>query len=316
MIRLMAIFGTLFLSLFVSIYLFFKGNQENSVLTDNVRKDAPGKFIWLRHGEVHYKLAGPPTAELLVFIHGGGITGMEVWDKNISYFNEKGYRTLTYDLYGRGYTDRPAVRNSPELFLGQLTELLEELHVTDTFSIVAMSMGAIVGIDYAHKNPHRVKKMVLIDPSASGDFKLAPVLKVPVLSDFIMAAYWYPRAVENQRKEFYNKEMFEVYSKRLAYFMDFEGYKYTNYSTWQNMLNQNKLDELNDLSVSDLLLIYGTSDPYFSQKMEVSYRSNFPSMSVVKIEEAGHMPHYEQPAKVNHVIDTFLHEEPKLMVAR
>ena len=72
---------------------------------------------------------------------------MEVWGKNIPYFLDKGYRVLAYDLYGRGYSERPEAANTPELLLGQLTELLDSLHIGERHDIVAMSLGAIVTLD-------------------------------------------------------------------------------------------------------------------------------------------------------------------------
>lgn len=35
-----------------------------------------------------------------------------------------GYRILTYDLYGRGYSDRPSGKQNREFFLQQLDDLL------------------------------------------------------------------------------------------------------------------------------------------------------------------------------------------------
>src|SRR5882762_6237701 len=87
----------------LALYLIMHSQQETAELNDAVRSQAPGKFIRLRHGFVHYSLQGPDTSRLLLFIHGGGITGMEVWRKTIPYFLNQGYRILSYDLYGRGY---------------------------------------------------------------------------------------------------------------------------------------------------------------------------------------------------------------------
>lgn len=290
----------------IIVYLAFNVQQEQSRLTDQIRAQAPGKFLLLDDGYVHYRLQGPDSAPLVVFIHGGGVTGEEVWKKNIPYFLDNGYRVLSYDLYGRGYSDRPVVKNNPELFLSQTEELLEKLNIRKPFYMVALSMGAMIALDYVYAHPSMVKKLVLIDPAAAGNYKMNPLLRVPLISDFLMTVHWYPKAIENQRKEFVSDEKFDEYAQRLAYFMDFKGYKMTNYSTWRHMLSKSKLHLVEAVPPSSLLLIYGDDDPYFREGQKESFIARLPSMHVAEVEDAGHMPNYEQPDEVNQLVYNFI----------
>jgi pimeloyl-ACP methyl ester carboxylesterase len=287
-------------------FLFVDSYQEEMVMNDSIRREAPGKVIQLKHGKVHYLIEGNDSADLVVLIHGGGITGIEVWNKNISFLRERGYRVLAYDLYGRGYSDRPKEENTPELFTGQLTDLLTTLKIDEPLHLVALSMGAIVALEYTQDSPERVKKLVLIDPAATGDYRPNPMLKVPIASDFLMTVLWYPRAVENQRKEFVDQQLFNEYSIRLEYFMNFDGYKFTNYSTWMNMLSQNRLDSLKSTLNIPVLLIYGAQDPYFNSNHAKRYRSKIPSIQIIEVKDSGHMPHYEKPNEVNSLLYSFL----------
>lgn len=303
--KTLAIVLTGFLVLCTGTFLLMKSRQERNELTDEARSKAPGKFIDLAHGRVHYALEGPEKSEVIIFIHGGGVTGMEVWRRNLPYFVQKGYRVLAYDLYGRGFTDRPKIVHAPEVYSAQLTELIDALHLEPPFHIVSMSMGSIIALDYASMYPENVSKLVIIDPAISGDFKPNPLLKVPVVSDVLLTTYWYPRAVANQRKEFADKALFENYSERLKYFMAFKGYKQTNHSTWMNMLNQNRMDKMTALPLSHMLLIYGDADPYFRQPQCQKFQSNVPGLETIKIDWAGHMPQLEKPLEVNHAIHSF-----------
>jgi pimeloyl-ACP methyl ester carboxylesterase len=286
-------------------FLLLKSTQERYELTDEVRATAPGKFIKLSQGRVHYLLDGPESSEVIIFVHGGGVTGMEVWRRNLPYFVHKGYRVLAYDLYGRGFSDRPDIVHSPEVFSNQLTELLDSLNLQPPYNIVSMSMGSIIALDYASQHPEKVAKMVVIDPAISGDYRANPLLKVPVISDVLLTAYWYPRAVENQRKEFYDDAVFEGYAERLRFFMGFKGYKQSNYSTWMNMLNQNRMDKMGEVPLSHMLLIYGEEDPYFRESQYQKLQALAPGIQTVKVEWAGHMPHLEKPLEVNHAIHSF-----------
>lgn len=289
----------------LGVYYMYDSSQEKQILNVHTRSGAPGDFIQLREGTVHYRLQGEASYPLVVFIHGGGITGEEVWSKNIPYFLEQNYRVLSYDLFGRGYSDRTP-EQSPELYQRQLIHLLDTLKLNPPFHMVALSMGAIVALDYITNHPKDVRKLVLVDPAASGDFKANPLLQVPVISDFLMSVYWYPRAVENQRKEFANKELFNSYADRLRYFMEFEGYKEINHATWMNVLNQNRLDLIQNIDPENLLIIYGAADPYYQQGQRKLYKQRVPSIQFVEVPDAGHMPNYERPEKVNHVLDSFL----------
>ncbi|HEY9049721.1 MAG TPA: alpha/beta hydrolase [Ohtaekwangia sp.] len=286
-------------------YFVVSFSQETQSLTNEERSEAPGNFIRLDQGIVHYALQGNDTADLIVFIHGGGITGMEVWNNTIPFFQQKGFQTLSYDLYGRGYTDRPETEYTPELMVHQLSQLLDTLNISKRFTIVSMSMGAMIALEYTSKNPERVKEIVFLDPATTGDFKPNPLLKVPVVSDLLMTFYWYPKAIENQRKEFVDQALFENYSKRLAYFMNFEGYKYINHSTWMHTLNQRNIELLKGLH-QKVLLLYGEKDPYFPAGNIAIYQSLYPAIQHHAIPNAGHMPHFERPSEVNPIIYEFL----------
>lgn len=299
--------GCVVLAFVISFLLLLK-LQEQQELNEEARHAAPGKFVTLTDGVTHYVEAGPAEGTPLVLIHGGGVCGMEVWQRNIGYLSENGYRVLAYDLYGRGYSDRPKTAYTPELLNRQLHELLKAVHFPDSFHIVSMSMGSLIALEYASQQPEMIKSLVLIDPAASGDYRPSKLLKMPVISSLLMTFYWYPRAVESQRKEFVDQELFEKYAERLAYFMEFEGYKYVNHSTWLNTLTLNRVDHLKKLPPNKVLLIYGKEDPFFKPSTLDKYKTPYPTLAIHPVEKAGHMPHFEKPEEVNSVIAGFLNE--------
>lgn len=305
-VRIISAFGITGIIAMAITYSVMFFRQENSILSDPVLDEAPGEFVRLQHGLVHYRLEGPSAGKLVLLIPGGGISGCEIFDKVLPEFHQRGYKTLTYDLYGRGYSARPTVNYSPELFQDQINQLLDSLTINDSLQIISMSMGAIVGIDYVNRHPEKVSKLVFIDPSLAGQFTPNIALRIPVLSDFLMTVYWYPRAAENQRKEFVDQKIFEDYKKRLLYFMNFKGYKYTNYSTWFYTLNQDKLPLLDRIQPNKVLLLYGDRDPYFSEDLVTVFLSHYPTLKHSAIPNTGHIPHLEKPQEVSQVIFDFL----------
>lgn len=293
------------LMIITAVYFWIGSRQETAALNETTRTDAPGKFLKLDEGMVHYQLQGPDTGRLIVFVHGGGATGMEVWKNTASYFLQRGYRILMYDLYGRGYSDRTRTTYSPALFRQQLSQVLDSLHIDTPFDFIAMSMGSAIALDYAVIHPGKVKKIILLGPAVGGDLKPSKLLEVPGLAQLLMTCYWYPRSVDSQRKEFVNKPEFEKYAERLRYFMNFSGHKYITLSTWQNMLNKDQLTLFTKIQPDKIMLIYGRQDPFFPVDYVPRYKKYYPTMIVREIDQAGHMPHYEQPVIVNGLIAAY-----------
>lgn len=288
-------------------YFFMQARQENVEMSSDIQSQAPGLFIDLPSGRVHYLLQGPESGELMVFIHGGGVTGMEVWKNNVPFFVNQGYRVLSYDLYDRGFSARTDGQNSLDLFENQLVSLLDSLKLLNRpVHFISMSMGSLLALEFLTHRDMQLQRLVLIDPAISGDFRPNFMLRVPVLSDVLMTTYWYPRAVENQRKEFVDMKKFDSYAERLSYFSNFKGYKKSNYSTWMNILNQNRLALLSEIPAHKVLLLYGEQDPYFPSSNVNLLQSHYPTLQYQSIPQAGHMPHYEQPDVVNQLILDFV----------
>jgi pimeloyl-ACP methyl ester carboxylesterase len=288
------------------VYLLMNFYQEKWQINSQLRSRATGQFVLLTDGYVHYRIQGSESGQQIVFIHGGGATGIEVWNNTIPKLYNGNQRILSYDLYGRGYSDRPNINYDAELYERQLVSLLDTLGFLGKVDLVAMSMGAAIAMQFAAHHPERVRKIILLDPAASGDLRASLLLSVPLLDRLLMTCYWYPRSIETQRKEFQNMELFDKYSQRLKYFINIEGYKRITLSTWHYMLNKSQLHFLLNIPPNRILLIYGDSDPFFPLSKLDDYKRLYPTLISQKIISAGHMPHYEQPAQVNPIIRDFL----------
>lgn len=129
------------------------------------RGGAPGKFKPLSHGLTHYELDGDTTRPLLICIH-GWTTASYVWDPLKPFLRDMGYRILSYDLYGRGYSDRPIMPQTASLFSSQLTELLEALRLErHPVSVVGYSMGGAIAARFASERLDQIRRMLLIAPA-------------------------------------------------------------------------------------------------------------------------------------------------------
>jgi len=131
-------FLVLLIILLVGIYYIF--DHEDNELNEDGRAKLGGTYIKLSDGITHYKLEGPDNGKVVVLVHGGTVP-IWTWDKQVQALNNAGFRTLSYDKYGRGYSDRPDVTYDQDLYKRQLLELLDKLALTEPFDLVGLSLG-------------------------------------------------------------------------------------------------------------------------------------------------------------------------------
>jgi pimeloyl-ACP methyl ester carboxylesterase len=295
----------LFLFLALSLSWFFARKLQETVKVDDAfRKNAPGKFLEMPDGLTHYLTTGPDTGQTIIFVHGGSQVGLYVWSKNYNILNKEGYRTCMYDLYGRGFSDRPNRKHTLELFTEQLTTFSETICPEKKIILVALSMGAMPAIDFAAKHPEKVKKLILIDPAALNSPFKNPVINTPLINRLFITFYWHPRAVDKQMNEFHAPTLLPEYREQLDYFSSIEGLEETNLSTWLDILSGNVRNQLKELETKKMptTLIYGEKDPYFSTDLAKEYIKIIPDISTYSIRNAGHVSNYENSKKVNEIM--------------
>lgn len=164
--------------------------RYRSTMNDAARGSAPGKLAELGRGVTHYEWSGPAGGPVAVCVH-GLTTPSFVWRGIAKGLALMGFRTLVYDLYGRGYSDRPAGVQDRQFFLDQLKELLDREGVTDPFTLLGYSMGGSIATCFAAASPERVERLILLAPAGMGltanrltDF----IAKTPMIGDWLMLA--------------------------------------------------------------------------------------------------------------------------------
>ena len=165
---------------------------NRSPMDDARRGSAPGLFAELSQGVTHYEWLGPPRGPVAVCIH-GLTTPSFVFRSLVRGLALMGFRVLVYDLYGRGFSDRPRGEQDRRFFLRQLGELLEREQVGGDLTVIGYSMGGAIATCFAADNPGRVRQLVLLAPAGMGMRlgKLARfIVDVPILGDWVMLAVY------------------------------------------------------------------------------------------------------------------------------
>ncbi|RAP40817.1 hypothetical protein BYZ73_13510 [Rhodovulum viride] len=153
------------------------------------RAGAPGQIADLPGGRTHLIWQGPPEGPVAVVLH-GLTTGSYILDGVAAGLAGRGYRVLRYDLYGRGYSDRPRGRQDRAFFLRQLEAVLDSQRLGGELTLVGYSMGGAILTAFAADHPARVRRLVLLAPAGLGQTPpgLADlVARLPGLGDWVMA---------------------------------------------------------------------------------------------------------------------------------
>lgn len=282
--------------------------SEKKVLNDETRAGLPGKFIQLPDGYVHYELVGPSDGLTVVLVHGFSVP-YYIWDPTMTALVDAGFQVLRYDLYGRGYSDRPSTDYSLELFNRQLTNLLAGLNIKPPIGIAGVSMGGPIAANFTLQNPNLVTRLCLIDPAGFNIVKSLSVsfIKTPLLGELIFDLLGDKVLVNGLANDFYCPERFPQYRQKYLPPMQYRGFKRALLSTARQGVaeNQNHIyEQIQTLNIPTLI-IWGKYDKTFPVALVEHVRSMLPAADIHIIDEAGHVPHYEQPEKVNPLLISF-----------
>jgi pimeloyl-ACP methyl ester carboxylesterase len=155
------------------------------------RAEAPGRFADLPSGWTHFRWTGPEDGPVAILIH-GLTTPSFVWDGLTPLLSATGWRCLSYDLYGRGYSEAAPGRQDSAFFLRQLEDLLDHEGLRAPVTLVGYSMGGAIAAAFAARHPARVAGLVLVAPAGLGH-QLRPlelfVQQTPLLGDWLMRLF-------------------------------------------------------------------------------------------------------------------------------
>ena len=268
-------------------------DAEKVSLCQKVRSQVSGKFVELPEGFVHYELAGPDTGQVVVLIHGFSIP-YYVWDPTFEILKNNGFRVLRYDLFGRGFSERPNANYDRWFFEMQLLNLLDALKINAPVDLVGLSIGAAIGSGFAASCPQRVRKLVFIGPHHQGyDISL---LAVPVLGEYLAAAFVVPSLPKRQMEYFYRPEKFVEWPDLFYEQMKYKGFRRALLSTLRNFVSRDHLEVYKRVSKLNkpVLLIWGKEDRTVPISDNEKIR-NILNVNFLPVDKAGHLAYYERP---------------------
>jgi pimeloyl-ACP methyl ester carboxylesterase len=305
---LFTVLGGLFGVLILMAVSYMAMDREKRVLSDETRALIPGEFITLTDGVTHYFLDGPQDGPVVVLVHGFSVASY-TWERNVPALTEAGFRVLSYDLFGRGYSDRPEGPYDLDLFVRQLDELLSTLGIDQPVDLAGISMGGYITSAYANRHPDRVRRLVLLAPQsvAIGTDQRIRMVAQPPFSDYLFTVYVLPFEMVEKKGEFQAFGLPDTWRENYLDMMQYVGFRAALISTLRT-LQGDPFEEYRRTGSLDLpvLLLWGDKDQTNPIGNALDVLEAIPQAELHTISGARHASPYERPEEVNPLIIEFL----------
>ena len=284
--------------------------NETEELTDTVRATAGGSFIQLSDGYCHYEINRCERSQTVVLVHGFSVP-YYIWDPTFDCLAESGFQVLRYDLFGRGYSDRPNTIYDIHLFVRQLRELLDILELKKPVHLAGLSMGGPISASFADRFPQHIRSLILIDPAGARPVRLSLALKavkIPILPELMLGLFGGEYLAKSIASDFFTSDLIDQFQKKYRAQMRYKGFLRAILSTIRNGM----LDSFHETyqRIGELkkptLLFWGENDTTVPFAESRDLMAAIPHAEFHPIDNCGHIPHYEQPARVNPLLLQFL----------
>ena len=306
--RALAIIGAVAVAACAVLFaLYLSRNPEKRSLDDAARAGAPGKFVRLTDGVTHYELLGPDSGATVVLVHGFSVP-YYIWDSTAAALAGAGHRVVRYDEYGRGWSDRPRVAYTADLYDRQIAELLDSLGVHGSIDIAGVSAGGAVSATFASRHPTRVRSLVLVDPVAGVRGGVPFQFTLPGVGPLLWQTLVVPTMDEGQLTDFLHPERFPDWVDRYRQQMSFRGFGRAMLASRRGSAGVRMDSVYHAVSAAGVpvLLLWGTHDQTVPFASNASVRAAIPGAEFHPIDDAAHLPILERAALADSLILEFL----------
>ena len=255
------------------------------------------------YGPTRYWLSEPQQGLPVLLIHGYGAL-IEHW-RPVMRPIARQHTLCAMDLYFFGYSARPNVRPSKELWAAQAAAVIENI-LPGPAVVVGHSMGGIAAVQLAHDYPQLVKGLVLVNSSGMLNPEQPPsdldrfffnMTSAPLVGEMLANVFgnqWGAR--QGLRSAYYRKErvtneLVELFSKPLR-----QPGGAASYLAVTRSFNNFILDARPGAISAPSLIIWGEEDRSIPPAIATLFKQRMlPQADIQIIPESGHCPFDETP---------------------
>lgn len=301
--------------------LMVRGSIEKSLLFEPLfeRPSAGAMDYTIEHvghrgGRICAVLAGDPSAEPLLMIHGLGGTKSSFLP--IVPTLAKRYRVIALDLPGFGSSAKPRGRYDAPWFAQRVFTFMDQLDIDGAY-LVGNSMGGRISMEMSMLDPGRVKALACLCPATA--FFQRPALRLVKLlrPELAFAAGFLPRnyVLDGLKQLFADPSRVEDewFQAAVDDFMNIWRSPRARMA-FSAAARHIYLDEPMGESGfyarlaamgSPALYVYGTRDVLISHQFSHRVRKALPNSKVVVWKDCGHVPQIEHPERTAELLADF-----------
>ena len=261
--------------------------------------------VQLSDGMTAYELAGPEAGPLVLLVHGGTIP-MWTWDCQMAALHGAGFRTLRYDMYGKGHSAAPAVQYDRALFRRQVQELLEALAVPLPLHLVGFSFGGAVAAAYCVVFPKHVASLALIAPVLRFEegHPMLRTARLPVAGQLFVQYVVLKKAAERAARLWAGAPDADRYGRLFQEQLLQPGFD----RAFASFLRSDALDDYSETYrqagkvMRNTLLVWGDHDTDIRRSHIVRVRDWLPQADYHELAGAGHGAMFQAADRVNEIL--------------
>ena len=264
-----------------------------------------GNYIELKNGYTYFEEANQDSETgTVVLVHGFSVPSY-ILETTFKSIEDKGFRVIMMDLYGRGFSDNPDLPQTDELRANQVIELLDRRNIKKV-SLVGLSNGGRIISKIAYLKPEIVNELFYI--ASSGFYEYPDTNERDVTSneinDLIKS---YPEMAMGQKNDFFNPGQYPDWIDKYKELQKYKGFARALISTTKNLVTldyvHNKIDSLNIPAYTfwgefDTVVIY---DEFKDRLNRV-----LPNRTEFFISNSGHLPHMENQDEFESIFFKYL----------
>lgn len=247
---------------------------------------------------LHYRLAGPIGAPELVLVNSLG-TDARIWDSVIDELSRE-FSILSYDKRGHGLSDAPPGDYSLEDHLDDLEGLVDHVGF-DQFALCGVSIGGLIGMGFALRDPSRLTALILCDTAPkvgdaatwSARAEMVRAKGLEAIADPVMER-WFSLG--------FRQEQPEALAGWRNLFLRTSPEGYT--STCATLRDTDLTAEIGNI-VTPTLVVAGGQDGATPLSLVEACAEAIPGAHFEVFPDAGHIPSIEQPHELAALIRQF-----------
>ncbi len=303
-----SLLAVLALLLALACAAYFAAKATKADLTEEARSAAPGQFAALSDGQIHHEWRGPEGGPVIVMVHGFS-TPSFIFAPNAEALAAEGFRVLTFDHFGRGWSDRPEGPYTTDFCDRELLELTERLGITQPFGLVGLSMGGVIATEFAARHPERVSRVALLVPAGlelaaeAGDIN-DRILRTPLVGEWVWTLFGEQILLAERQQAGDAQTAHAPLAGDVTAQMQFKGYLEALLSSYRNLPMRDRDEDFRRLAATGLpvLAIFGGSDTIVSPGSAARFAAAVPDSRLEMIPEGEHGLNYQ----LSHIVNPML----------